>query len=268
MSLKQCFYPVFCCLFLSTVYGQSTASENVFNFELEAPQLNTIKKIWIYLPESYKTDSQQYPVIYMHDAQNLFDAATSYVGEWKVDEYLDSIKAQVIVVGIEHGNEKRIDELTPYSHPEYHGGKGDAYLSFIVDTVKPYIDGHYRTLADRAHTTIFGSSLGGLISFYAAFKYPQVFGKAGVFSPSFWYSDAIFALVNDAVTLPETLLYFSTGEEEGGTMLEDQDKMVKLLLEKGYPENMIHSSVAKGQQHNEAYWSTEFPNAFQWLFRP
>jgi predicted alpha/beta superfamily hydrolase len=76
--------------------------------------LHTNKKIWIYLPKNYKTSEKKYPVMYMHDAQNIFDAKTSYVGEWNVDEKLDSLQAQVIIVGIEHGNDERFEELTPY----------------------------------------------------------------------------------------------------------------------------------------------------------
>ena len=114
---------------------------------------------------------KNYPVIYMHDGQNLFDRETSYVGEWKVDESLDSLnEPEAIIVGIEHGGDKRIDELTPFPHAKYGGGKADAYLHFIVDQLKPYVDNNYRTLPDYKNTGVFGSSLGGLFSFYAALK--------------------------------------------------------------------------------------------------
>jgi predicted alpha/beta superfamily hydrolase len=159
----------------------STASKQVTTFIIEAPQLQTTKKIWIYLPKKYDSTKNKYPVIYMHDAQNLFDAKTSYVGEWNVDEKLDSINAQVIIVGIEHGNEKRIDELTPYKNAKYGGGSADNYLRFIVETLKPEIDTKYRTKSNTKNTGIIGSSLGGLVSYYAVLKYPEIFGKAGVF---------------------------------------------------------------------------------------
>ena len=135
-------------------------------------------------------------MIYMHDAQNLFDDSTSFVGEWKVDEYLDNISnPETIIVAIEHGNEKRTDELTPYANEKYGGGNGGNYINFIKNTLKPHIDITYRTLSDVKNTTIFGSSLGGLISFYATIKYPDTFGNAGVFSPSFWYSNDIYELI-------------------------------------------------------------------------
>ena len=140
----------------------------------------------MYLLKSYKKSKKSYPVIYIHDAQNLFDAETSYADEWKIDEYIDTIQTnEAIIVGIEHGNEKRINELTPYKHEKYSGGDGDDYITFIKNTLKPHIDVTYRTLKDANDTTIFGSSLGGLISFYATIKYPETFGKAGVFFPSF-----------------------------------------------------------------------------------
>ena len=104
---------------------ESTASKQVSTFVIEAPQLKASKKIWIYLPKNYTETKKKYPVIYMHDAQNLFDKSTSFSGEWNVDEALDSLNAETIVVGIEHGNDKRINELTPYKNEKYGGGNMD-----------------------------------------------------------------------------------------------------------------------------------------------
>ncbi|HEX9826573.1 MAG TPA: alpha/beta hydrolase-fold protein, partial [Flavobacteriaceae bacterium] len=181
------------------INAQSTASKQVSTFIIEAPQMETEKKIWVYLPKGYETSKNPYPVIYMHDAQNLFDEKTSFVGEWKIDEYLDSIhENQSIIIGIEHGNEKRIDELTPFVTEKYGGGKGNLYLDFIVQNLKPKIDNTYNTLKDAKHTAIFGSSLGGLISLYAVIKYPETFGKAGVFSPATWINKIeMFDFVKD-----------------------------------------------------------------------
>ena len=195
-------------LFQFNIEAQSTASKQVTTFTIEAPQLDTLKTIWVYLPKNYENSEKAYPVIYMHDAQNLFDDKTSYVGEWKVDEYLDSItQNESIVIGIEHGNEKRIDELTPYEHEKYGGGQGDAYITFIKNTLKPHVDIAYRTKPEAENTTIFGASLGGLISFYAVIKYPETFGKAGVFSPSFWFSEKIYDLVK-SVNIPTTSKFY------------------------------------------------------------
>ena len=144
---------------------ESTASKQVSTFTIEAPQLKTSRKIWLYLPKNYESSTKKYPVIYMHDAQNLFDAKTSFAGEWNVDEKLDSLSAQVIVVGIENGGDKRLEELTPYKNEKYGGGNAEKYLEFIVNTLKPEIDKKYRTKTDTKNTTIMGSSLGGLVSF-------------------------------------------------------------------------------------------------------
>ncbi|RLD28419.1 MAG: alpha/beta hydrolase [Bacteroidetes bacterium] len=255
-------------LFTINVNSQTTASNQVSTFIIEAPQLTTHKKIWVYLPKSYKTSNKSYPVIYMHDAQNLFDAETSYAGEWKVDEYLDTISNnEVIIVGIEHGNEKRADELTPFKNQKYGGGQGDLYLTFIKNTLKPHIDITYRTFKDKTNTTIFGSSLGGLISFYAVIKYPETFGSAGVFSPSFWFNKEIFEFVKTSNINPITKFYFLVGSKERDSTVQDQNKMVTLLKDKGVLDKHIINNIIKGGKHNEAFWSSYFPEAHQWLFQ-
>ena len=260
----------FCVLFLVILlnksYSQSTASEQVTKFEIAVPQLDTTKTIWVYLPKNYENSKNSYPVIYMHDAQNLFDAKTSYVGEWEVDEFMDQLTDnESIIVGIEHGNEKRIDELTPYYHTKYGGGKGDAYLTFIKNTLKPHIDVAYRTKSDALNTTIFGASLGGLISFYAAIKYPEIFGKAGVFSPSFWINPELYDLVRSTDIPESSKFYFLVGGKEGENMVPDQERMVELLKSKGVKENQIQNHVIEDGEHNEQFWSAHFGNAYQWL---
>lgn len=249
-----------------SINAQSTASTNVTVFKLPAPQLDTLKTIRIYLPKSYESSTHFYPVIYMHDAQNLFDKETSYVGEWEVDEFLDNLATkEVIVVGIDHGNTKRIDELTPFEHKKYGGGNGDAYLAFITQSLKPYIDKKYRTLSERAHTSIIGSSLGGLISFYAALEYPQIFGNIGVFSPSFWYSDKIYEKAEKAIINKDTKFYFLAGTEEDENLIAEIEKMLEILREKGIEKPNIGVKYIEGGKHNEALWSKNFPEAFKWL---
>ncbi|KAF2341531.1 alpha/beta hydrolase [Flavobacterium tistrianum] len=255
-------------LLLFTLIGkaQSTASKNVSTFTIEAPQLNTSKKIWIYLPEDYsKNIKKKYSVIYMHDAQNLFDAKTSYSGEWNVDEKLDSLKAQVIVVGIEHGNEKRIDELTPFKNEKYGGGNADNYLEFIVKTLKPHIDKNYRTKTKAKNTIIFGSSLGGLVSYYGALKYPEVFGKAGVFSPSFWFSPEIHSFTEKQSKI-KTKIYFLCGDKESDDMVKDLTKMKRLLdTKRCYCLHLDKSKIVKNGEHNEKLWRDHFAEAILWL---
>lgn len=244
---------------------ESTFSKQVSTFIIYAPQLNTTKKIWIYLPKSYTTNKKKYSVIYMHDAQNLFDSKTSYSGEWNVDEKLDSLQAQVIVVGIEHGNEKRMDELTPFKNEKYGGGKADDYLKFIVKTVKPKIDSLYRTKTTSKNTLIIGSSLGGLVSFYATLKYPETFGKAAVFSPSFWFSEEIYKYAQKTPKV-KSKIYFLCGDKESDDMVTNLNKMEYLLNTKRcYCLNLNEKTIVKGGQHNEKLWRDGFIKAIQWL---
>jgi predicted alpha/beta superfamily hydrolase len=255
-------------VFGKAVAQESTASKQVSTFTIEAPQLKSTKKIWVYLPKKYSTSTKKYPVIYMHDAQNLFDAKTSAFGEWNVDETLDSIHAQVIVIGIEHGGDKRIDELTPYPNPKYGGGKADAYLEFIVKTLKPKVDATYRTKSNAKNTCIMGSSLGGLVSFYAAVKYPAVFGKVGCFSPSFWFGRKE---MNDLLTKTETFktkVYFLCGDNEGDAdVIPDMENVEKWMNTKRCECKKLNKKViVKGGQHNEKLWRESFKKAYLWLF--
>ena len=221
----------------------------------------------MYLPEGYTSSSKKYPVLYLQDAQNLFDVSTSYVGEWKVDETLDSLKLDLIVIGIEHGNEKRIDELTPYSHPEYKGGKADAYLEFILSSLKPKVDSLYNTSTVAEDTFIGGSSLGGLFSFYATLKNPEIFGKALIFSPSFWYSDDIFDLTESIKQkcLSKNQFYFRAGEKESETMVPLMLKMKELLSTKLDTDAQINIDSIPNGEHNETLWAKSFPAAAVWL---
>lgn len=245
-----------------------TASKQVSTFTIDAPQLKTSKKIWVYLPKGYETSTKKYPVIYMHDGQNLFDAKTSYVGEWNVDETLDSISAQVIVIGIEHGGYKRIDELTPFKNEKYGGGHADDYLDFIVKTLKPKVDATYRTKTNARNTAIFGSSLGGLVSFYAAIKHPDVFGKVGCFSPSFWFGrkemNELLAKTEDF----KTKIYFLCGDNEGDAdVIPDMKNIEHWVNTKRCECKKLNKEViVKGGQHNEKMWRENFKKAYLWLF--
>ncbi len=250
----------------------STAAENV-NFlsqRFAMPPLNRNRRIWIYLPPDYGTSDRRYPVLYMHDAQNLFDHATSFSGEWRVDETLNNHSRQtqrgVIVVGIDNGGGTRIGEYTPYPHPNYGGGEGEAYTDFIVETLKPYVDANYRTLPERQHTGIVGSSLGGLISLYAAIEHQDVFGMAGVLSPSLWFSDEIFNLVRSAEKTANMRIFLLAGEQEdAGSVVRDNQRMYKALRRAGFRPKELRYATHPDGQHSEWYWAREFPVVIEWL---
>src|SRR5688572_5693584 len=144
---------------------KNTASPNVriIDTAFFIPQLNRTRRIWIYLPEDYATGTKRYPVLYMHDGQNLFNEATAFAGEWGVDETLDTARKKCIVIGIDNGGLKRMNEYNPYDNDRFGKGEGKQYIDFIAKTLKPYIDKKYRTLKDKKNTIIAGSSMGGLI---------------------------------------------------------------------------------------------------------
>lgn len=265
MNIKTILY--FLLLAISLEGIAQSASPRVKVLELDAPQLDTTRTIRIYLPEGYENSKEHYPVVYMHDAQNLFDTTTAFSGEWMVDEFFDSQnKQKMIVVGVDHGNHQRINELTPFPNEKYGGGEGDSYVDFLVKTLKPYIDSTYRSLPDAEHTAIMGSSLGGLISFYAALKYPEIYGKAGIFSPSFWFNEKIYDFAEASDIERTTKFYILGGSAEDESLVPNLERMEKLLLKKGLPRGNISLKIVEGGEHNEAFWSREFPEAIGWLF--
>jgi len=246
-----------------------TASRQVqlFDTSMYISQLKRTRAIRLYLPKSYTSSTKRYPVIYMHDGQNLFDAYTSSYGEWGVDEVLDSLAGEnlpeAIIVGIDHGDKYRMTEYNAYDTKQFGKGEGDAYLDFLVNTLKPLIDKKFRTLKDKSHTSIAGSSMGGLISLYAMTKYPQVFGSAGVFSPAFWLSPEI----NKAVTgkkFSNNRVYFIAGGLESKEMVPDM-KRVFQNLKSSNPKNDLVLKVAEDGRHSEWFWHREFPDFFKWL---
>lgn len=250
----------------------STASEHVkiIDPEFPIPQLGRKRRIWVYLPPGYANSTQRYPVLYMQDGQNLFDTATSFAGEWFVDETMTRISREMrqdaIIVGIDNGSALRMNEYSPWKHPTMGGGEGEAYARFLLETLKPYIDQHFRTLTGPAHTGIMGSSMGGLIAFYVAMAYPQVFGRAGVFSPSFWFAEEVFTFAQRQAPRAKGLkLYLLAGEQEPPQMSANLKRMAALLTANGFSKRRLHTKVTGGA-HNEAFWAREFQEAFLWLF--
>ncbi len=265
MKKNICFFLLFC-FEISNLFAQT--STQVSSFMIDAPQLATTRKIWIYVPKNYSDSKKKYPVIYMHDAQNLFDSQTSFAGEWNIDETLDAINAPVIIVGIENGGTNRLDELTPFKNQKHGGGKADLYLDFIVKTLKPHIDSTFRTKKNATNTAIFGSSLGGLVSFYAALKYPDVFGKVGCFSPAFWINrKEINDLINQ-VTVFNAKIYFLCGDAEGDEdMINDLNIIEKSIAVTRSERKKLHTKVIiKDGNHNEKLWREGFKKAYLWLF--
>jgi predicted alpha/beta superfamily hydrolase len=253
--------------------GNPTVTEHVriLDSNFHIPQLQRNRRIWISFPPDYFTSANYYPVIYMHDGQNVFNAGTSFSGEWRVDESmtneLQNACSQSIIVAIDNGGGERLNEYAPWVNSQYNqGGQGAEYCSFLVNTLKPFIDANYRTLSDRTNTAIMGSSLGALISAYAAFSYPEVFGKVGLFSPAYWFNPEIFDLGENHDNLPGTLVYHVCGTNEGnGSVLADQNEMIQNLQTNGYSSDELQSLDWSDGAHSEWFWDREFPAAYTWL---
>ncbi|OQY95086.1 MAG: hypothetical protein B6D37_06860 [Sphingobacteriales bacterium UTBCD1] len=257
----------------SGLQAKSTADKNVHILDSAfwMPQLHRKRRIWIYLPAGYDTSTISYPVLYMQDGQNIFDNATSYSGEWGVDECIDSMKKKCIVVAVDNGQGKRLNEYCPYNFSltgiaagySSRKGEGKRYVKFLVKTLKPYIDRRYRTLRDKDHTFIAGSSMGGLISMYAVLKFPGVYGAAGVFSPAFWVGPKIFKDIRKKGKRVHSKIFFYAGKKEGDSMVPD---MLKAMKEMNETSHSVMTAVIRDEgRHNEQAWRKEFPLFYQWV---
>ena len=243
-----------------------------------APELGGERRLRVYLPPGYAASRRRYPVLFMHDGQNLFDASSSFAGEWEVDESLDALAREgrfegLIVVGLDNAGEARLDEYSPWRDRQLgKGGRGDIYASFLVRTLKPFVDRTWRTLPDREHTGIAGSSMGGLISLYAGLRYPEVFSRVAAFSPTLGFAARMPMryLRTARARLPQRL-YLDMGGAESGHPTRDRE-LVELVraaastLEVGGFE--VRLVIDAPAQHHESAWAVRFPEAVTWLFRP
>lgn len=251
------------------------ANVQVLSDSFRMPQLGgRARRVWLYLPLSYASARlKRYPVLYLQDGQNVFDEATSFSGEWGVDETLNELavagqrNADCIVVAIDNGGEHRLDEYSPWANVEYKkGGEGEQYTNFLALTLKPYIDAHYRTRPDAAHTAIVGSSMGGLIALYAGLKYPMLFGRVGVFSPAIWFAkDSILAYERRRPAPLASRFYFVAGPSESETMLPLMTEVRNGLLAKGVKPSHIELKAPADGKHAEWFWRREFGPAYRWL---
>ena len=255
---------------------KSTANKNVriIDTAFFIPQLNRTRRVWVYLPPTYNSSSRKYPVLYMHDGQNVFDDATSFSGEWGVDEAIDTLGLkykECIVVGIDNGGDKRLNEYCPYdfsligiaANNKTNVGEGRKYVDFLVKTLKPFIDKKYRTLKDQKNTFTAGSSMGGLISMYAVLEYPKIFGGAGVFSPAFWVGPKIFDDIKAKGKKVNAKIYFYAGDAEGESMVPMTIRAFNEMHR--VSKSRMAEVIRAGGKHNEPRWRIEFPLFYEWL---
>lgn len=236
----------------------------------EMPQLNKKRKIWALLPHDYETSNESYPVMYLQDAQNLFNEKAKY-GNWEIDKKLAVMSeykiGKIIIIAIEHAEQDRIKEYN-VGKTVLGVGQGKKYIRFITDTLKPYIDKRFRTKPEREFTGIGGSSMGGLVSIFSGLMYPEVYGKLMIFSPSLWVVPKMDFSHSDFSEPGDTKIYLYAGGDESATMIQHVRKFKKSLLQnEAVAENMkIKLSINMLGKHNEIYWSDEFPKAIEWLF--
>jgi len=242
----------------------------VISEAFEMPQLIKTRRVAALLPHDYDQTDRRYPVLYLQDGQNLFDDYAPF-GNWAVDKKLAVMAEQgfgdVIIISIDHAAEERIAEYTPSTQTRLGSGQGKKYVRFLADTLKPYVDRHFRTLPDRAHTGIGGSSLGGLISIYAGLTYPEVYSKLMIFSPSLWVAPNIHFHAMNLHDLPEMKIYLYGGVAESANMVPNIHRFRDAVRQQ-QPEADIAFEVVidPAGAHNEERWGQEFPRAVEWLF--
>ena len=237
--------------------------------------LQNTRPVWIYTPPSYdEQPTERFPVVYMHDGQNLFDPAYSFAGvTWQVADAMnrgaaDGSVREAIVIGI--GNTAdRIREYTP-SDGGYGGGGAGQYLDFVVNELKPQIDATLRTSTDRLDTAIVGSSLGGLVSACAGVWHPDVFGLVGELSPSTWWDNTmIIGMVQGTASSPvkPARVYVDSGDS--GPSNDDEQNTTALAQayqDVGYIS--VQHLVGHGDQHDESAWARRLPGALRFLLGP
>jgi predicted alpha/beta superfamily hydrolase len=254
-----------------------------------SPQRRNRRDVDVYLPASYRSsDNRRYPVVYMQDGQNLSDPATAFAGTWDLEPTLERLAArglEIIVVGVHNAGEQRLDEYSPFPDRRYGGGAGESYLSFLVDTLKPRIDRSFRTRPQCDDTAIFGSSMGALISLYAFFRDPSVFGRAGVMSPSVWFAQGAILDYIAAEKAPGGRVYLDVGLREGGHTARNVRNLARLLVRKGFrrdrratrgassvterrarrPASSLRYIEDAGGGHQEAAWAHRLEGALDFL---
>ena len=239
---------------------------------VRSAELGNARDLHIWLPPGYRRGGREYPVIYMQDGQNLFDHRLSFAGAWELDPPLSAASHQelgAIVVGVSNVGADRIDEYSPFVDPKVGGGEGNRYVHWLIDTVKPLIDLRYRTKPDRANTGIGGASMGGLISLYAFFRHPSMFGFVAALSPSAWFADsAIFPFVESAAFVPGRI-YLDAGGREDARIVESGRRLRDVLLSRGYEDgrDLLWVEDPAGR-HHESDWGRRFGAALPFLLTP
>jgi enterochelin esterase-like enzyme len=238
--------------------------------------LRNQRDLIVYLPPGYDGQpTRQFPVLYLHDGQNLFDGSTSFIPgmDWHVGQTADQCIEQglvepLIIVGIYNAGKQRLSEYTPTRAPKLGGGRANRYAKFLLEEVRPFVGQRYRARQIPQSTGIGGSSLGGLVSLYLGLKHPGVFGKIAALSPSVWWNERVilrFAATAQARPLPR--IWLDIGTNEGPRIVDDVERFRDVLLHKGWqPDQDLHYQRVEGAEHNEAAWAQRVGPFLQFLF--
>ncbi|HEY9723394.1 MAG TPA: alpha/beta hydrolase-fold protein [Oscillatoriaceae cyanobacterium] len=260
------------------VVGPHVSGEVIVHPNVRSRHVGGERDVWVYLPPGYhEAGDRRYPVLYMHDGNNLFDAGAAFGGnEWHIDETAEWLihageLPPLVIVGVANTAE-RLDEYTWVRDPDMGGGKGAAYARFLIDEVRPLVEGHYRVLPGRDNTAVMGSSLGGLVSLYLGAEHGDVFGRVGAMSPSIWWAERR-ALADLAGVRTDLRLWLDMGSREGDDAdewarnLADAGELRRLFQSRGYRdgENLLYWE-AEHADHSEVAWAGRAALALQFLF--
>lgn len=238
--------------------------------------LRNRRDLVVYLPPGYREQPhRQFPVLYLHDGQNLFDGSTSFIPgmDWHVGQTADQWIGEghvepLIIVGIYNAGKQRLGEYTPTRAPRLGGGGANRYARFLLEEVSPFVNSLYRVRLGAESTGIGGSSLGGLVSLYLGLRKPQIFGKIAALSPSVWWNERVILKFADATPVqPFPRIWLDIGTREGSRIVDDVERFRDILIRKGWrPEKNLHYERVEGAEHNEAAWAQRVGPFLQFLF--
>jgi predicted alpha/beta superfamily hydrolase len=238
--------------------------------------LRNQRDLVVYLPPGYDDQPwRTFPVLYLHDGQNLFDGATSFIPgmDWHVGQTADNLifsgaVQPLIIVGIYNVGKSRIFEYTPTKAPKLGGGRADRYAKFLIQEVMPFMQQQYRVIPGPATTGMGGSSLGGLVSLYLGLKMPHIFGKLAALSPSVWWNQRIILRFAAAAPVePRPRIWLDIGTREGPRIVQDVEQFRDILLQKGWRLGEdLHYDRIEGAEHNEAAWARRVGPFLQFLY--
>jgi len=237
--------------------------------------LRNQRDLIVYTPPGYYDQpARRFPVLYLHDGQNLFDGATSFIPgqDWHVGQTADQCintgtVEPLIIVGM-YNTKARVREYTPTHVPKLGGGRADRYAKFLIEEVKPFVEGEYRTLSRSQQTGIGGSSLGGLVSLYLGLKHSAIFGKIAALSPSVWWNQLVIHRFAKSLRVePRPRIWLDIGTREGPRIMQDVERFRDVLLEKGWGLGVdLHYERVEGAEHNEAAWAQRVRPFLQFLY--